>query len=257
MTGTRMLKFLCAGAISKTLRVVAFAGIAVTWLTASAPAAAITITFDDPLDGFTHGSIVDDDPDGTATGILEYGGIKFDVDNFHTSNRDEGRIFDSEKITTTADPDLQRDPADSDENREDWKGGNLLPILNDTQDPEDPLGNVLIIQERDPSSTPDDEGRRSGGTAEGAGDITLTFTTPILDFGLDLIDIENSDTSEDDNGFVEFFSGGDSKGLKTFVSFSTTNGNGSLPHADSATRPSTESIRYSHRHLGWQASIKS
>ena len=67
------------------------------------------------------------------------------------------------------------------------------------------------------STEVDDEGDRP------AGRITLTFTTAITEFGLDLVDIENGGTPEDDDGFLEFFSGGNSLGTRSFVSFASTN----------------------------------
>ena len=177
--------------ILKATAVIAIA--AVVGLSTIAPANSDTITFG----GLTHGQIV-------PTTI---GNVTFVVDNDAASGPDEGRIFDSEAINSTADPDLQRDP---DNSRENWKGGNL-PITSD-------MGNILIIQEHDSGQIPDDEGNRP------AGIITLSFTVAITEFGLDLIDIENGGTSEDDDGFLEFFSSGASLGLRSFVSFATTNG---------------------------------
>jgi len=65
-----------------------------------------------------------------------------------------------------------------------WSGGNLAGTN---------LGGLLIIQENDAGcddgvcNHPDDEGSRP------AGSLTFEFTLPILEFGLDLVDVEGAD----------------------------------------------------------------
>ncbi|MBN1345505.1 MAG: PEP-CTERM sorting domain-containing protein [Phycisphaerae bacterium] len=114
-------------------------------------------------------------------------GLLIDTDNF-TRSFDLGIIYDSTGTDPGADYDLEGPT---------WAGGNLAPdtVLNNlliiAQDNTDGNGDGLI-------DVPNDEGRRP------SGEFLLTFTTPITEFGLDLIDIELAT----ENGEVRFYRGG-------------------------------------------------
>ena len=132
-------------------------------------AGAITITFS----GKAHGEIVDTDFAAQGLSTITTTNIG--------GGPNLGIMFDT-NLTGTPDPDLE-DP---------WSGGNL-PSLTD-------LGNILIIQENstgcgdDICDNPDDEGSRP------AGDFELVFSVPIISFGFDLIDVD--DTTGEDGSIV-------------------------------------------------------
>lgn len=157
------------------------------------------------LNAYTHGTIVN----GT-----DLGGITVTGDNFHNS-ADHVVVFDTTR-TGTRDSDLQG-PRDSGGS---WARGNLVGS--------DPLGNILILQEVDRNfagytdssntvvSRPDDEGRRSGGTSPGAGELYFSFDRAIDSFGFTLIDVEETGEFNNETGFFAVFYGG---GTSTKVSF--------------------------------------
>jgi hypothetical protein len=167
--------------VSRWLRVLCCCAFAI--LAAPGLAAGVTVTFS----GFSHGEILD--TDFAAIGIT----------SITTANigggPNLGVVFQTQFGGSTTDNDLLGPP---------WVGGNLSPGTV--------LGNVFIIQENssgcaagnaagsagDICDDPDDEGSRP------AGSHTLLFSTPVIDFGFDLIDIENI-TNE--NGSIDFFDG--------------------------------------------------
>lgn len=135
------------------------------------------------------------------------GPVIIDGDNFHNSE-DYIVAFDT-TLTGTRDSDLEGPNG----NGGSWDVGNLR---NSTT----PIGNILIIQEVDRNfdgytdssetvvSRPDDEGRRSGGSQTGAGEITFDFTTEIDSFGFTLIDVEETGEFNRETGFFAVFSDG-------------------------------------------------
>lgn len=144
----------------------------------AAGASATTITID--FEGLNHGAVVDTQFVGN--------GVTISAD----SAMDLAVAFDSRE-RGTRDPDLEG-PNGADGS---WSDGNLAP---DTV-----LGLILIIQENDDGCSdwicdlPDDEGSRP------AGELIFEFSTDILSFGFDLVDVEGAPI---ENGAVEFYSGG-------------------------------------------------
>jgi MYXO-CTERM domain-containing protein len=134
-----------------------------------------SITYGDEIDfeGLSHGEIVSNQY--LASGVLV---------TAVNPNRpfDLAIAFDTNQ-TGTADPDLEGP---------NWSGGNLAPIAD--------LGNILVISENDyPQSSPDDEGMSP------AGQLIFDFDTPILEFGIDLIDLDHPDTTPT---YLRFFGEG-------------------------------------------------
>lgn len=105
----------------------------------------------------------------------------------------------------TADPDLQASGGAMQ-----WSGGNIAG-----QD----LGTLLILQERSAGcstgvcSGPDDEGRRPAGV------LRFDFSTPVLDFGFDAVDIESLDA---ENATIRFFGGGEKATVQLMDFFDPT-----------------------------------
>ncbi|MEO0475692.1 MAG: hypothetical protein AAF085_06965 [Planctomycetota bacterium] len=157
------------------------------------------------LNAYTHGTILNG---------KDLGGVTINGDNFHNS-ADHVVVFDTTK-TGTRDSDLQG-PRN---NGGSWAKGNLKGS--------DPLGNILILQEVDSNfagytdssntvvSRPDDEGRRSGGTSPGAGELYFSFDRAVDSFGFTLIDVEETGEFNNETGFFATFYGG---GQSTKVSF--------------------------------------
>jgi hypothetical protein len=94
--------------------------------------------------------------------------------------------FDT-SLSGTADTDLEMGGG--------WSSGNIAG---------EQLGTILILQENDMDcdtgfcSSPDDEGRRP------AGELSFAFRVSVLDFGLDLVDIDDALVED---GSLEFFDG--------------------------------------------------
>ncbi|MFK7788147.1 MAG: hypothetical protein AB8C95_01470, partial [Phycisphaeraceae bacterium] len=109
-----------------------------------------------------------------------------------------------------------------------WAKGNL-------KQSRDTLGNILILQEvdrnfagyTDASETavnrPDDEGRRSGGTSPGAGEITFDFTKHVDSFGFTLIDVEETGEFNRETGFFAVFSDGTNSTKVSFADLIDSN----------------------------------
>jgi hypothetical protein len=158
------------------------------------PAAnAVTIDFD----ALGNGEIVDTQYQASA-------GVTVSGVSLVPGGADLAITFDSQ-LTGTADPDLQGPT---------WSGGNLAPSTV--------LGNLLILPENTEDGNgdgliddPDDQGQRP------AGFFTFAFDTPILDFGLDLVDIEGPA----EFGKLSFYSQGGLVGTLEF---------GELPLLDSS-----------------------
>jgi len=159
------------------------------------------------LNQYTHGTILNG---------LDLGSVTVDGDNFH-NNIDHVVVFDTAQ-RRTRDSDLEG-PNASDGR---WATGNL-------KQSRDTLGNILILQEvdrhfagyTDGSKTvvkrPDDEGRRSGGTHPGAGEITFNFDKPIDSFGFTLIDVEETGEFNNQTGFFAMFSDGNKTAKVSFA----------------------------------------
>lgn len=143
------------------------------------PAAAATITFDE-VGTFAHGSVIN-------TQLAPFG-----ISSIVTTNvgggPDLGVLFDAGFSGSTSDRDLLT-PFD---------GGNISGSSN---------GLMLIIQENSHGcddgvcNNPDDEGSRSAGRFE------INFSTSVLSFGFDLVDVESSNV---EFGSVVFYDGSDS-----------------------------------------------
>jgi hypothetical protein len=158
------------------------------------------------LSSYDHGAIVDG---------VTVNGITVSGDNFH-NNADHVVVFDTTK-TGTRDSDLQG----ANGNGGKWDRGNLKGKNNI-------IGNILILQEVDRNfagytdgsnsavKRPDDEGRRSGGTSPGAGELYFSFDKPATSFGFTLIDVEKTGEFNRETGFFATFYGG---GQSTKVSF--------------------------------------
>lgn len=158
------------------------------------------------LNSYAHGEIVNG---------KNLGGITVSGDNFHNT-ADHVVVFDTTK-TGTRDSDLQG----ANGNGGKWSRGNLKGENNI-------IGNILILQEMDRNfagytdasktavKRPDDEGRRSGGTSPGAGELYFSFDKPIDSFGFTLIDVEKTGEFNRETGFFATFYGG---GQSTKVSF--------------------------------------
>lgn len=174
-------------------------------VTASANAAVQTID----LDTYVHGRVLNGVDLGPAIGS---------ADNFHRC-KDLLVVFDTTE-RNTRDDDLEG-PSGTNGS---WAYGNLK-ASNEV------VGNALIIQEydrhfagyTDQSKTvvkkPDDEGRRSGGTQPGAGEIYLDFLGPISSFGFTLIDVEKTGEFNNETGFFATFSGGGQSSKVAFADF--------------------------------------
>ncbi|MEM1353276.1 MAG: hypothetical protein AAGH88_00185 [Planctomycetota bacterium] len=158
------------------------------------------------LSSYNHGQILSGS---------NLGGVTVDADNYH-NNADYLVIFDTTE-RGTRDGDLQGpSPLNGG-----WSTGNLA--AGNTI-----VGNILIIQEVDSNFAgytdasmnqvlrPDDEGRRSGGSQTGAGEITFSFDQQMQSFGFTLIDVEETGEFNDKTGFFATFSGG---GVTSTVSF--------------------------------------
>jgi hypothetical protein len=155
---------------SRTFGSVLFFSLALSLLGASA-AQALSLDFE----SLSHGEVV-------KAGL---GDVQIDALN---PNRgfDLAVGFDT-SLSGTADLDLEMGGG--------WSSGNIAG---------ERLGTILILQENDLGcdvgicSNPDDEGRRP------AGDLSFAFGTSVLDFGLDLVDIDNALVED---GSLEFFDG--------------------------------------------------
>lgn len=152
---------------------------------------------------------------GTILNGVDLGPLTADADNFH-SRTDLLVAFDTTR-TGTRDSDLQGPNGSGGS----WSRGNLQGSSAD-------VGTILIIQEinrrfagyTDANKTavkkPDDEGRRSGGSQPGAGEINFNFHQGIDAFGFTLIDVEETGEFNKETGFFALFEGG---GKTTKVSF--------------------------------------
>jgi len=114
-------------------------------------------------------------------------GLLIETENFNRPF-DLGIIYDSTGIDPGFDPDLEGP---------NWDGGNLAPNAV--------LYNLLIVSQSKWDfnqdgliDVPNDEGQRP------SGEFQLTFTTPITEFGLDLVDVELAV----ENGEIAFYRGG-------------------------------------------------
>lgn len=151
------------------------------------------------LNLFDHGAILNG---------VDLGPLSADADNFH-STTDLLVAFDT-RLTGTRDRDLQGPNGSGGS----WSKGNLKGSSADA------VGTILIIQEinnsfagyTDASKTvvkkPDDEGRRSGGSQPGAGEITFDFERGVDAFGFTLIDVEETGEFNKETGFFALFEGG-------------------------------------------------
>lgn len=145
----------------------------------AAPASAVTINFDE-IGSLTHGSIIN-------TQFAPFGIDSITVTNIG-GGPDLGVIFDTGFGGSTSDEDLLT-PFD---------GGNLAGME---------IGQALIIQENTTGcgdgvcNNPDDEGSRP------AGNFDIAFTTSVLSFGFDIVDVDST-TAE--LGNVMFFDGASS-----------------------------------------------
>lgn len=167
------------------------------------------------LNIFDHGDILNG---------VDLGPLTANADNFH-STTDLLVAFDT-RLTGTRDSDLQGPNGSGGS----WSNGNLKGSSAD-------VGTILIIQEinnsfkgyTDASKTavtaPDDEGRRSGGTQPGAGEITFNFDRGVDSFGFTLIDVEETGEFNKETGFFALFEGG---GKTTKVSFADLIDSGSI-----------------------------
>ncbi len=143
---------------------------------AMAASSAMAVTVID-FEGLSNGEVVTDQ-------LLATHGVVISAVNPNRSH-DLAVVFDTTAPSTT-DPDLNGPP---------WSGGNI---------PNENLGNILILSEKDETSPgfvmdPDDEGTRP------AGDLVLTFNKHITSVGFDRVDIDNA-TAE--AGSIEILSGG-------------------------------------------------
>lgn len=149
------------------------------------------------LNAYSHGQVMNH---------LDLGPAIVDGDNFHNS-KDLIVAFDT-RARGTRDSDLEGPNGINGG----WGFGNLK-ASNDI------LGTILIIQEVDNNfagytnssktvvKRPDDEGRRSGGTHPGAGEITLDFDSPMSAFGFTLVDVEKTGEFNNQTGFFATFNG--------------------------------------------------
>lgn len=152
---------------------------------------------------------------GTILNGMDLGYVTVDGDNFHNKS-DYVVTFDTSR-TGTRDRDLQGPNGGSGK----WSKGNL-------KNSKDTLGNILILQEVDTNfagytdgsktvvNRPDDEGRRTGGTQTGAGEITFDFHRHVDSFGFTLVDVEETGEFNNETGFFAVFSDGNKS---TKVSF--------------------------------------
>lgn len=153
---------------------------------------------------------------GTILNGMDLGVVTVDGDNFHNT-KDYVVTFDTTR-TRTRDRDLEGPNGNRNSG---WTTGNL-------KNSKETLGNILILQEVDRSFSgytdssktvvrrPDDEGRRSGGTQRGAGEITFDFNRHVDSFGFTLIDVEETGEFNNETGFFAVFSDGNKS---TKVSF--------------------------------------
>ncbi|MEM9345098.1 MAG: hypothetical protein AAGB26_00645 [Planctomycetota bacterium] len=157
--------------------------------------------------GWTHEIDLDQYEHGTVLNGVDLGPFTGSADNFH-STTDLLVAFDTTQ-TGTRDRDLEGPNSGGGS----WKDGNLAGTNAD-------VGTILIIQEINSSfagytdssqtmvSRPDDEGRRSGGSQPGAGEITLEFHNGVNAFGFTLIDVEKTGEFNNETGFFALFSDG-------------------------------------------------
>lgn len=145
-------------------------------LALSAPAQAGSIDFT----GLAHGQVIDDEfelSDGLTISAINH------RRSFHYAV-----IFDS-GLSGTRDGDLEGPTGRQ------WAGGNA--------DPDEPFGNLLIVQENETGcdsgvcDLPDDEGGNGG-------DLVFAFDHAIESFGFDAVDLESDQAA---NANVLFFSG--------------------------------------------------
>jgi hypothetical protein len=144
-----------------------------------------------------HGTVVNDQ--------FVSAGVAISADNPHHDGSDYAVAYDTIAANTpdnTHDPDLEG-PS--------W-GNSNIPNINS---PGLVLGRILIIQENDPNTSPnqtdgcagetctypDDEGRRN----PYAGSLFFDFDTAITSFGFDLIDVEGAEEFENAGGFAAVF----------------------------------------------------
>eukprot|EP00752_Nemacystus_decipiens_P013763 g12216.t1 len=161
-------------------------------------------SFEIDLDAYAHGTVLNG---------YDLGPVTIDADNFHNT-ADLLVAFDTTK-TGTRDRDLEGPNGVGGS----WSKGNLQGTTEE-------IGTILILQEVDRNfagysspgvvSKPDDEGRRSGGTQAGAGEIYFDFGAGINAFGFTLIDVEETGEFNNETGFFATFFGG---GQSTTVSF--------------------------------------
>lgn len=146
------------------------------------------------LDSLAHGQVLDDEFDGLGVHVSAVNqGI----------GPDKAIIFDSDREGRTRDPDLQWDQYNWEGGAGDgWESGNI--------DPNEHLGNLIIIAENDWGCNddgicnyPDDEGSRP------AGSIYFDFDYDISEFGFDLIDVEGPEEYDEDSGYFAVFYDGD------------------------------------------------
>lgn len=168
--------------------------------------AAGTQTLD--LSGYVHGQVLSNADLGPAT---------VGADNYH-NGADLLVVFDTTE-RSTRDSDLEG-PSGSNGS---WGNGNVGSSTV--------VGNILIVQEvdnnfagyTDSSKTvvkrPDDEGRRSGGTNAGAGEITFAFDAPITSFGFTLIDVEGPSEFGTDRGYFATFTSNSQTVKVSFADF--------------------------------------
>ena len=152
---------------------------------------------------------------GTVLNGFDLGPLTVDADNFH--NRADLLVAFDTRLTGTRDRDLEGPNGSGGS----WSRGNLKGSSAD-------IGTILILQEVDRNfsgytdgsktvvNRPDDEGRRSGGTKPGAGEIYFDFDQGANAFGFTLIDVEETGEFNKETGFYATFFGG---GQSTTVSF--------------------------------------
>ncbi|MDW8263376.1 MAG: hypothetical protein RMJ35_12685 [Phycisphaerales bacterium] len=134
----------------------------------------------------THGEVI------TNKFLAQYG-FSVSAVNFTPTHPQKAIIFNT-RLRNTADPDLEGYNT-AEPNGKQWTRGNLKG-RND-------LGKILILAENDIDAnndglidSPDDEGNRP------AGEITVTFRTPITQLAFNLIDIEGPSEFGNDSGYV-------------------------------------------------------
>ncbi|MGB0767067.1 MAG: hypothetical protein ACPGYV_05110 [Phycisphaeraceae bacterium] len=161
------------------------------------------------LNSYEHGAVLNG---------VDLGFVTATADNFHNT-ADLLVAFDT-RLTGTRDSDLQG----ANGNGGKWSKGNLKGKT-------DVLGNIFILQEIDHNfagytdatnsvvARPDDEGRRSGGTSPGAGEIYFDFAKSVQSIGFTLIDVEKTGEFNRETGFFATFTGGGQTATVSFKDF--------------------------------------